>query len=225
MRSASCLAVACLVLGHSSNARAEVKDQLGTVSFPISCVVDVKLPFQRAIALLHSFDYERAEQQFADIAKKDPTCGVALWGQAMSIYHPLWFEPDDATLKRGRDLIEQAQKVGAKSARERDYIAALAVFYQDSPILSYDARTVAYSRAMERLMQRYPDDHEAAIFCALSLLAIAPPKDAPLQNRLKAAAILGPLFTTLPDHPGVLHYLIHAYDTPQLAERGLPMAR
>ena len=219
------LALLPLVLGCACPVGLLAEERLGSVSFPNSCAADVNLPLQRAVALLHSFDYENAGQQFADIAKKDPACGIALWGQAMSIYYPLWFEPDEATLKRGRDLLERAQKVGAKTARERDYIQALAVFYQDSSSLNYAARSAAYSREMERIMLRYPQDHEAAIFCALSLLALAPPKDAPLQNRLKAAAILAPLFTTLPDHPGMLHYLIHAYDAPELAARGLPAAR
>jgi len=218
------LALVSLLLGRACAAGSAAEERLGSVSFPTSCAADLNLPFQRAVALLHSFDYENAGQQFADIAKKDPACGIALWGQAMSIYYPLWFEPDEATLKRGRDLLEQAQKVGAKTTRERDYIQALAVFYQDSSSLNYAARTAAYSREMERVMLRYPQDREAAIFCALSLLALAPPKEAPLQNRLRAAAILAPLFTRLPDHPGVLHYLIHAYDTPQLAARGLPAA-
>lgn len=219
------LTLVCLLSGRACVAGPADKEQLGKISFPTSCSAEVNISFQRAVALLHSFDYENAEQQFADIAKKDPTCGIALWGQAMSIYYPLWFEPDDATLKRGHDLIERAQRVGAQTERERGYIHALALFYQDSLNLNYGARTAAYSQAMERLMLRYPQDHEAAIFCALSLLALKPTTDAPLQNRLKAAAILNPLFSILPDHPGVLHYLIHAYDTPQLAERGLPAAR
>ncbi|MGA9972499.1 MAG: tetratricopeptide repeat protein, partial [Candidatus Acidiferrales bacterium] len=173
---------------------------------------------------LHSFVYEEAQGQFEEVFKKDPGCAMALWGEAMSIYYPLWFQPSAETIQHGQQLIEQAQELGAKTERERSYIDALAVFYKGSET-AYETRTGAYAHAMQDLAARYPDDHEAAIFYALALLAATPPKEAPLSNRMKAAEILKPLYGLLPNHPGVMHYLIHAYDNPSLAQLGLPMAR
>jgi tetratricopeptide (TPR) repeat protein len=203
---------------------AQTNERLGSVTFPISCTADLQKPFERAVSLLHSFVYEEAQPQFEDVFKKDPHCAIALWGEAMSIYYPLWFQPNAETIQRGQELIQQAQKIGAKTEHERGYIDALATFYKGSDT-DYQARTDAYAHAMKDLIARYPDDHEAAIFYALALLAATPPKDAPLSNRIKAAEILKPLYGLLPNHPGVIHYLIHAYDTPSLAQLGLPMAR
>jgi tetratricopeptide (TPR) repeat protein len=203
---------------------AQTTERLGTVTFPISCAADVQKPFERAVSLLHSFVYEQAQPQFEDVFKKDPHCAIALWGEAMSIYYPLWFQPNADTIQHGRELIEQAHKVGAKTERERSYVDALGTFYQGSN-LDYEARTKAYAQAMQNLAARYPDDHEAAIFYALALLGATPPKDAPLSNRKIAAQILKGLYTALPNHPGVTHYLIHAYDSPSLAQLGLPIAR
>lgn len=211
----------CLALPTS----AQVSERLGSVTFPTSCAGDVQKPFERGVALLHSFVYEEAEPQFADVFKRDPHCAIALWGEAMSIYYPLWFEPSTDTLAHGRELIDEARKLQAGTQRERDYIAALASFYDGSEKTDYESRTAAYAHAMEGLAAQHPEDHEAAIFYALALLATPAPKDAPLANRLQAAEILMPLYTSLPDHPGVIHYLVHAYDTPELAKRGLPMAR
>jgi tetratricopeptide (TPR) repeat protein len=199
-------------------------ERLGIMTFPTSCAADLQKPFERAISLLHSFVYEDAQAQFEDVFKKDPHCAIALWGEAMSIYYPLWFQPNAETLRHGRELIEQARKVGAKTERERGYVDALATFYQASD-MDNEARTEAYAHAMQNLAARYPDDHEAAIFYALALLGATPPKDAPMSNRTKAAEILKPLYTALPNHPGITHYLIHVYDTPSLAQLALPMAR
>jgi tetratricopeptide (TPR) repeat protein len=205
-----------------SNTQAD--EVLGKVSFPTSCAADVQGPFERGVALLHSFVYEDAESQFADVFKKDPHCSMALWGQAMSIYFPLWFPPNSTTIQHGQELLAEAQKVGARTERERSYIDALAVFYQGSGT-KYETRTAKYAEAMQKVAARYSDDHEATIFYALALLGATPPKDEPLANRKKAAELLKPLYTALPNHPGVIHYLIHAYDTPSLAELGLPMTR
>jgi tetratricopeptide (TPR) repeat protein len=219
----ACMATAALAQNVVRPA-AQTNERLGSVTFPISCTVDLQKPFERAVSLLHSFVYEEAQPQFEDIFKKDPHCAIALWGEAMSIYYPLWFEPSAETIQHGQELIQQAQKIGDKTERERSYVDALATFYKGSDT-GYQARTDAYAHAMQDLAARYPDDHEAAIFYALALLAATPPKDAPLSNRTKAAEILKPLYGLLPNHPGVIHYLIHAYDTPSLAQLGLPMAR
>jgi hypothetical protein len=200
--------------------------QLGTVRFPISCAASVQKPFARGVALLHSFWYEEAEKEFLDIAKDDPNCAMAHWGIAMSIWHQLWNEPDAKVIARGLDETNTAAKLGAKATpREQAYIAVIAAFYGNSEKSDHAARAQAYSDAMKKVYVSYPDDHEAAVFYALSLLASEPHDDTTFANRKQAAAILENFFATEPDHPGVAHYLIHAYDKPQLAELGIPAAR
>jgi hypothetical protein len=200
--------------------------QLGTVHFPISCAPSVQKPFARGVALLHSFWYEEAEKEFLDIAKDDPHCAMAHWGIAMSLWHQLWDEPEADVIARGLNEAHTAQKLSQKAtAREQAYIAAIAAFYSDSAKLDHAARAQAYSTAMKKVYESYPDDHEAATFYALSLLASEPYHDETFANRKEAAAILEKLFAIEPDHPGVAHYLIHSYDKPQLAQLGIPAAR
>jgi tetratricopeptide (TPR) repeat protein len=200
--------------------------QLGTVVFPVSCAPAVRKPFERGVALLHSFWYEEAEKEFTQIAVDDPNCVMAHWGLAMSLWHQLWNNPDEKVIQRGLDEVHQAKTTdGPTTPREKAYIAAIAAFYGNSKKLNHDARAQAYSDAMKKVYESYPDDHEAAVFYALSLLASGPHEDSTFANRKQAAAILEKLFAIEPDHPGVAHYLIHAYDKPQLAQLGLPAAR
>jgi hypothetical protein len=200
--------------------------QLGTVHFPVSCAASVQKPFARGVALLHSFWYEEAEKEFVQIAKDDPHCAMAHWGVAMSIWHQLWNQPDAKVIARGLDEVNTARRLAEKATpREKAYIAAIVAFYSDAEKLDHAARAKAYSDAMKKVYESYPDDHEAAAFYALSLLASEPHNDESFANRKQAAAILEKLFATEPDHPGVAHYLIHAYDKPQLAQLGIPAAR
>jgi hypothetical protein len=200
--------------------------QLGTVIFPVSCDPSVQKPFERGVALLHSFWYEEAEKEFQQITTDDPHCAMAHWGVAMSLWHQLWNNPDAKVILRGLDEVHEAKTTdGPTTPREQAYIAAIAAFYSDSKKLDHEARAKAYSDAMKKVYETYPDDHEAAVFYALSLLASEPHDDTTFANRKQAAAILEKLFATEPDHPGVAHYLIHAYDKPQLAQLGLPAAR
>jgi hypothetical protein len=200
--------------------------QLGTVHFPVSCAESVQKPFARGVALLHSFWYEEAEKEFVDIVKDDPHCAMAHWGVAMSIWHQLWNEPDAKVIARGLAEAKAGEKLGKKATpREQGYIAAIAAFYGNSSKLDHAARAQAYSDAMKKVYESNPDDHEAAAFYALSLLASEPHEDATFANRKSAAAVLEKLFAIEPDHPGVAHYLIHSYDKPQLAELGIPAAR
>jgi len=199
------------------------EQQLGTVHFPVSCAASVQKPFERGVALLHSFWYEEAEKEFEQIGKDDPTCAMAQWGLAMSQWHQLWNHPDAATTKKGRAEIKKARSLHAGTARERDYIDAMKAFYGGKG--NHDRRATAYSHSMERVFQHNPDDHEAAAFYALSLLAADDDNDPNFTADKKAAAVLEKLFATEPDHPGVAHYLIHAYDKPQLAQLGLAAAR
>jgi hypothetical protein len=200
--------------------------QLGTVAFPVSCAPSVQKSFERGVALLHSFWYEEAEKEFQHIAIDDPHCAMAHWGIAMSLWHQLWNHPDAKVLQRGLDEVHEANTTdGPITPRERAYIAAISAFYTNSTQLTHEARANAYSAAMKKAHESYPDDHEAAAFYALALLASEPHDDTTFANRKQAAAILETLFATMPDHPGVAHYLIHSYDKPQLAQLGLPAAR
>jgi tetratricopeptide (TPR) repeat protein len=199
--------------------------KLGKVSFPVSCAPSVQQQFSSAVAMLHSFWYEKASDTFAAVAKEDQTCGMAYWGIAMTYYHPIWQAPGPADLKAGSAFMEKAKSVGAKTQRERDYIAAIEMFYKDSEKIDHGTRALAYERAMEQVQARYPDDPEAAIFHALALLATAPPTDKTYANQKKAGAILEPLFAEQPEHPGIAHYIIHSYDYPPLAQGALDAAR
>jgi len=207
--------------GHHHDAN----EQLGKVSFPISCAPDTQKPFERGVALLHSFGYEEAEAQFMEITKNDPACAMAHWGVALSLFHQIWERPEPPALKRGWEEIEKAQKIGAKTERERGYISALAVFYRDSATEDHLKRAGAYSDAMGKLFQQYPTDIEAGAFYGLSLLAAASPKDTTLSSEKKAVEVLNQLFQQQPEHPGLAHYIIHACDSPQLAPMGLDAAR
>jgi hypothetical protein len=200
-------------------------EKLGKVNFPISCDAAIQPQFNRAVAMLHSFWYEKANEEFAAIAKNNPACGMAYWGIAMSLYHPIWEAPGPAALKQGSEAVAKAKSASPKTQRERDYITAIETFYKDSDKLDHHARALAYEKAMEQLQARYPDDKEAAIFYALALQGSELPTDKTYANQRKAGEILERIFADLPDHPGVAHYIIHAYDYPPLAGHALDAAR
>ena len=203
----------------------EATEQLGKVSFPISCQPASQKSFERGIALLHSFGYEEAEEQFGDIVKQDPSCAIAHWGIAMSLFHQIWERPEEPILKRGHEELATAQKIGARTERERAYISALAVFYSDTNPKNYLKRAAAYSDAMAKLYQQYPKDLEAGAFYALSLLASEAPGDTSHTARKKAVEVLNPLFQQQPEHPGLAHYIIHSCDSPEMAPMALDAAR
>jgi tetratricopeptide (TPR) repeat protein len=198
--------------------------QLGQVDFPVSCAPAAQQQFNRAVATLHSFWYEEAIKAFGAVTETDANCAMGQWGVAMSYWTPLWSAPTEAALKAGSAAVRQAQAIGAKTDRERDYIEAIATFYRDYDKLDHRTRSGAYAQVMERLSVHYPDDREAAIFYALALDATALPSDKTYSNQKKAAAILEKIFVEQPNHPGVAHYLIHSYDSAPLAEHGLPAA-
>jgi hypothetical protein len=197
--------------------------QVGTVHFPTSCAAATQKSIERGVAMLHSFWYEEAQKQFEEVEKDGPNCAIARWGVAMSRWHQLWNRPDQAVLAEGAADLKKAKSLNA-TARERDYINALNAFYSH-PKRSHQKRALAYSNAMEKVARRNADDHEAAAFYALSLLAAEPDHDKSNAYRLKAAAVLEKLFAEEPQHPGVAHYLIHTYDKPEMAQKGLPAAR
>jgi tetratricopeptide (TPR) repeat protein len=203
----------------------DAAEKLGTVSFPVSCTPSTQAQFERGVAFLYSFEYEQAGNQFEEIEKKDPTCAMAYWGQAMSLYHQLWDRPSKADLQRGAELLAKARSLNPPTARERDYVEALFVFYTKTDKLDHKERADAYAKAMYGVYQRNPQDREAAVFYALSLLASGPDDDPGLTNAKAAVAILNKLYDEQPDDPGIAHYIIHACDNPTMANLALPAAR
>ena len=206
--------------------RHEQSEKLGRVNFTISCTPAARKQFNRAVAWLHSFEYEEAEKAFGEVAATDPRCGMAHWGVAMTNYHPLWAAPTAAELKRGLAAVEKAKLTGARTQRERDYIAAIEAFYKDSDKLDHRTRTFAYHEAMKRLYETNRSDSEAAVFYALTLIATGTmSNDKTYQREKEAAQILNRVLARQPQHPGVAHYMIHSYDYPALARMALPAAR
>jgi tetratricopeptide (TPR) repeat protein len=200
--------------------------KLGRVNFKVSCTPRAQAGFNRAVAWLHSFEYEEAEKAFAEIAASDPQCGMAYWGIAMSNYHPLWAPPTPDEFSRGSKGVANAKVVGAKTQRERDYIAAITAFYQDADKHDHRARTFAYHEAMKKVYQQNPTDREAGVFYALTLIATGTmTPDKSYKREKEAAQILNRVLKVEPQHPGVSHYLIHSYDYPALAQLALPAAR
>jgi tetratricopeptide (TPR) repeat protein len=190
----------------------------------MSCAPAVRAPFNRGVALLHDFWYDEAERQFTRIAARDPACAMAYWGIAMSSYHQIWDRPDADTLAKGWAQMQKASALHAGTARERAYIAAASRFFQPGDE-GYQSRVEAYSAAMGEIHRRFPGDIDAGALYALSLLAAETPDDTSLVAERKALDVLNPLFAKYPDHPGLVHYIIHACDTPSLASEGLAAAR
>ena len=203
----------------------EAPEQLGEVSFPVSCKPAVQKEFNRAVALLHSFAYTASEAAFQTIAQQDSSCAMAHWGMAMAHFHQLWQPPVAPSSYHDAQLeIDQAQKITGASDRERKFIHAASLIFGDSST-PYATRVLAYERAMAEVSSENKSDSEAQVFYALALLASASPADKTHANQKKAADLLEPIFRSAPHHPGAAHYLIHAYDNAELAQRGLPAAR
>ena len=199
--------------------------KLGKVHFETSCKPEAQKHFDRAMLYQHSFWYRASQAVFEDVLKADPECGIAYWGIALSLLWNPHVPTPAKNLSEGAAAIAKGRAVGAKSQRERDYVDALAVMYTDHEKIDHRTRVVAYAKAMEGLAQRYPKDDEAQIHYALALNTSASPSDKSYANQLKGAAILAPIFKRQPQHPGVAHYLIHLYDYPPIAEKGLDAAR
>ena len=212
----------------------------GTVDFKVSCAPEARSEFIRGVALLHSFFYEEARRIFTEVAAKDPNCAMAQWGIAMTWWHPIWTPPTPDEMSAGKAAIQKAMAMKGGTDLERGFITALNAYYNsaDSPTTGEVGqschgpvgprdRVMAYEKAMRALSERYPDDVETQTFYALAVLSVgyANPTDTTLSNQLKAARILEKLWKKNPNHPGVAHYLIHSYDYPALAERGLAAAR
>ena len=197
---------------------------LGTVHFPVTCTPEAQQAFDQAMKLQHSFWYQAAHDAFSEVLQRDPECAMAYWGIAMTLLTNPFSPPPEKNLADGWAALEQARELGAKSEREADYIAALSEFYRDADTKDHRTRVLAYEQAMAQLHARYPDNSEAAIYYALALNVAALPTDKTYAKQLEAAEILEAEVARQPDHPGVVHYLIHTYDYPPLAERGLKAA-
>jgi hypothetical protein len=209
--------------GHEHSHAAPEK--LGTVTFATTCAAAVQPRFERAVALLHSFAYAPAEDAFRDVTAADPDCAIAHWGAAMAYYNQLWEPPGADDIRKAQAEIALANAHPAKSARERDFVEAAAAYYRDAEHVAPADRAKAYETAMATVAARYPDDTEAQVFHALALIATASPADRTHANQKRAADILEPLYRKYPQHPGIAHYLIHACDSAELAQRGLAAAR
>src|ERR1043166_2700700 len=202
--------------------------------------IDVQSGFARGVALLHSFFYEEARRVFTSVAERDPKCAMAQWGIAMTWWHPIWTPPTPDEMSAGKAAIEKAMAMDAGTDRERGFITALNVYYNTPDSSSAGAvgqschgpvgprdRVIAYEKAMHQLRDKYPDDFEVQAFYAFAVLAVgySTPNDTSLSKQLEAAAIFEKLWKQNANHPGVVHYLIHCYDYPALAQRGLPAAQ
>jgi tetratricopeptide (TPR) repeat protein len=212
-------------VAQENHQHALTEDEVGSVKFSTSCSRAVENNFNRAVALLHSFQYEQVEHAFEEIAKQDPACAMAQWGVAMSYFHSLWNNGD---IVAGRAALQKAQELAQSNKnttpRERGYIGALAEIYREDG-KSQLAHDHEFEQKMGALQAAYPSDDEAAVFHALALDISAPPGDKTFANQRKCGEILEPIFARLPNHPGAAHYLIHCYDNPVLAEKGLNAAR
>jgi tetratricopeptide (TPR) repeat protein len=201
-------------------------EQVGSVKFETSCAPAVKDDFNRAVALLHSFWFPEAIATFEGVLKRDPQCAIARWGIALSVWgNPFGGVRAPDIIERGRAAAESARTTGSPTPRERAYIDAVAALYTDGDPATQRARVLVYEKAMAAVVAANPADTEAKIFHALAVTQSAPPTDKTYAQQIRAAAILEPLFTALPSHPGLAHYIIHAYDAPPLAPRALEAAR
>ena len=218
--------LAMLALMALSGRPQDPSPKLGTVHFATSCQPATATPFDRSVALLHSFAFSPAIDGFNRVLAIDPRCAMAYWGLALAA----WGNPFAAGIKpaaqseRGLDAVRRARAIGAPTEREREYVEAAAALYLNADSLDQRARLIAYRDAMKRLTAAAPADTEAAIFHALSMVIAADPADKSYASQLEAGATLDSLFAVMPDHPGLAHYLIHTYDVPPLAVRGLAAA-
>ena len=199
--------------------------KLGKVHFETSCTPEAQKLFDRGMLYQHSFWYRASQKSFDDVLKADPECGIAYWGIALSLLWNPHVAPPAKNLTEGAAALEKAKSVGAKTERERDYLAALGAMYADYDKVDHRTRLLAYAKAMEALAAKYPNDDEAQIHYALALNTSASPADKTYANQLKGAAILEEIAKRQPQHPGIAHYLIHLYDYPPIADKGIEAAR
>lgn len=203
----------------------QTESPLGKVDFPVSCSKAAKVKFNRSLALLHHMMYKKAENGFAAVAEVDPDCAMAYWGIAMTHFHPLWAEPGEGEFKKGREAVKKAESLKPPTERERAYVAAVKAYYENRKAVDHPARIAAWEKAQEQVYKAYPDDIDAGAFYALAHLATAPKADKQFTHQKKTGELLEKLHKKAPEHPGLFHYTIHAYDNPVFAGRALKAAR
>jgi hypothetical protein len=221
------LLVAIPAAAMSAASSSDPNERLGTVNFPVSCAAASQAPMNRGVALLHDFWYQEAEAQYKRLIASDPQCAMAHWGLAMSSFHQIWGRPSPTAMTAGWAEMQKAEAIGAGTAREKAYIAALADFFRPdstSSKVAYPARITAYSDAMAKLYAANPNDVDTGAFYALSILAAKANTDDTVAPEHKAMEVLKPLFARYPDNPGVDHYITHACDNPEMAAEGLAAA-
>jgi hypothetical protein len=202
------------------------KDVLGTVNFPVSCTRDAQKLFNKSATLLYSFHWSRVDKALNEVLDADPTCAMVFWAKAVASFdNPLGARPTPKREKEGWAAVQRARQMAPKTQRERDYIEAVEAYFKDHDAVPYEVRAEAYENAMERLHARYPEDSEAAVMYAFWLQVTADRNDQTFAKQLRSAAILEKVFAAQPDHPGAAHFLIHAYDFPAIASRGLRAAK
>ena len=221
-----CTFVASFAIALIGGATAQQDEGLGKLSFPTSCSPSVQAEFERGVAMIHSYWFTYARKTFEGVLKQDPNCAIAYWGVAMDLLgNTLAGPPSRANAQTAWEALEKARAGNAKTERERDWIEALSAYYRDHDKVAVNRRLALYNDAMQRMAQRYPDDFEVSVFYALTLQASASPVDVTYAQQLKSAAILERLYEQNPQHPGVTHFIIHAYDFAPLADKGIPAAR
>jgi tetratricopeptide (TPR) repeat protein len=223
---AGSVSIAALGLGSVQPlvAQSDGEHQLGDVHFETSCNEVAQRRFDRAMRYQHSFWYRQSKEVFEEALKSDPECAIAHWGVALSLLNNPHGAIPAPNLPLGLAAIQAAKALGGKTERERDYIDALAIMYVDYDKVGHVPRIRAFLKSMEALAKKYPNDDEAQIAYAITLNTSASPADKTYSQQIKGAAILEPLSKKLPQHPGVTHYLIHLYDYPATAEKGLEAA-
>jgi len=220
LSAATRIGLSALLLGGfapetAAQVRPDAGDPLGTVHFPISCSQPAQVEFDRAVALLHHMTYPQAREGFERVATADPQCAMAHWGIAMTLFQPLWpTRPRPEALQRGWDAVLKAETLAPPSKREQLFVAAAEAFFLEPASSDYWLRIRRWEQAMEKVYSSFPDDPEAASFYALALLATTPSDSSPRAHADQAAQILLGVYEKNPDHPGAMHYLVHANDVP-----------
>lgn len=206
---------------HSSNHDKSV----GKIDFKISSNTEAEDQFNYSLAMLHHMMYDHSEKGFRKVLEFDSNCAMAYWGIAMSYFHPLWYKPEEKDLRKGWEAVVKAKELNPPTEKEKDFISAIEVFFKDWKIINHNDRLLKWEDAQKKLFEKYPDDIDAGAFYALSLLTSAPKDDKNFVNQKKAGTILEQLKLKAPEHPGLFHYIIHAYDNPVLASRAVETAR
>ncbi len=201
-------------------------EHLGTVNFPVSCGTKARTHTDRGLALLHNMTYEGARSEFAAATAVDPDCAMGYWGQAMTFIHPLWSDPPSETeFKKGQALLKEARTRGSKTKWESSYITAAEAYYNEDLERGEKVNLAAFEKGWEKVYLQFPKDMEAASFYSLAQLGTSSPADKTYAKQKSAGAIVEKVLARVPDHPGAHHYIIHAYDYPELADRALSVAR